>query len=114
MSVPGRWGAQRRPRRNAPEASYQAAIVDLAHRLGYRAFHVHDSRRSESGWPDLVLASVRRRRVVFAELKSERGVVSAKQEWWMRALRVAGLEVHLWRKGEDTLEEIAGVLTEDR
>lgn len=77
------------------EQQWQAQVVELAHLLRWdRVYHTHDSRRSESGFPDLVLV---RERVIFAELKTERGRLSAEQERWLTALSNAGQEVYVWR-----------------
>ena len=37
------------------EEDYQAQIIDLAKKLGWRVYHTRDSRRSEPGFPDLIL-----------------------------------------------------------
>ena len=37
------------------EGEYQQQILDLARTLGWRVFHDYDSRRSEPGFPDLIL-----------------------------------------------------------
>lgn len=81
------------------EAALQAAITELAKACGWRVYHTHDSRRSEPGFPDLVLE--RRRRMIFAELKTERGRLSATQREWLDALRsVPGIQVRLWRPSD--------------
>jgi hypothetical protein len=96
-------------RRNAPvfqgercqlfsdEADFQAQLVSAAKRLGWRVFHDYDSRRSEPGFPDLVLASRTQRRVIFAELKTGSGQLSEEQAWWAVTLSAAGIEYYLWR-----------------
>lgn len=60
------------------------AIRALAKRLDWLVYHTHDSRRSEPGFPDLVL--VRGGRVIFAELKAQRGRVSPAQHVWLERL----------------------------
>jgi len=37
------------------EASFMADVIALAKRHGWRGCHVTNSRKSEAGWPDLVL-----------------------------------------------------------
>lgn len=59
------------------------------------AYHTHDSRRSEPGWPDLVI--VGDNGVLFRELKSKVGRVSKEQRMWMQAMELAGLDVGVWR-----------------
>jgi hypothetical protein len=77
------------------ERDFAAQVADLARALGWRRFHVYDSRRSRHGWPDEVL--VRGLRFVVAELKVETGKPTADQAEWLDALATAGLEVYLWR-----------------
>jgi hypothetical protein len=77
------------------EAQFLAQVRKAAKLLGWATYHVHDSRRSEAGFPDLVLT--RRPRVIFAELKSDRGKVTPQQRAWMDELRACGQEVYLWK-----------------
>lgn len=82
------------------EKEFQQRVVDYARTLNWAAYHTHDSRRSEPGFPDLVL--VRGPRLVFAELKTEIGSTTADQERWLDALcKVEGRpEVFVWRPSE--------------
>ena len=82
------------------EADFQAQLIAAAKRLGWRAYHTRDSRRSECGWPDLVLANPRQGRMLFVELKSEHGQLSEDQAWWIGALTAVGLEVYVWRPAD--------------
>jgi hypothetical protein len=66
------------------EADLQALIEDAAHLHGWLVFHDNDARRNIAGFPDLVL--VNPPRVVFLELKSDKGRVRPEQQRWMRAL----------------------------
>lgn len=77
------------------ERSFQAAVVELATLLGWRCYHVLDSRRCEAGWPDLALW--RPPRFLLAELKTERGRLRPAQERTLAELRACGLEVQIWR-----------------
>ena len=79
------------------ERHFQQAVMDCARLLGWRVYHTFDSRRSNPGFPDLVLV---RDRVVFAELKTERGQLSRDQAEWLDALGAAGAEAHLWRPAD--------------
>jgi hypothetical protein len=67
------------------EAELQQSIIDAAAKLGYRHYHTHDSRRSDYGWPDLVLVHEGKRRVLFIEVKSEKGYCTTEQEAWQDA-----------------------------
>lgn len=89
---PGRGG-----RRGGDERGFLFAVLQLARSSGWRAYHTHDSRRSEPGFPDVVLA--RAGRIVFAELKTKAGRVTAEQRGWLDALRKAkgpAVSVFLW------------------
>ncbi len=76
------------------EDQWQATIMDLAFALQWDAYHTHDSRGSQPGFPDLVLV---RDRVIFAELKTERGRTTAQQYGWQLRLKDAGAETYIWR-----------------
>jgi hypothetical protein len=81
------------------ERDLQALIVTLAKLHGWRTYHTHDSRRSAPGFPDLVL--VRPPRLVFAELKTQRGRISpAQREWFEDLRRCQGVEVYLWKPSD--------------
>lgn len=86
------------------EAQFQAQVVELAEWLGYAWYHAHDSRRSPAGFPDLVLVRPRGRglsaRVIFAELKSQRGRPTDAQHVWLTALIDADAEVYVWRPSD--------------
>jgi hypothetical protein len=80
------------------ERQFMAQVTRLANLLGWKTYHTHDSRRSEAGSPDLVL--VRRPRLIFAELKSERGKATDEQRAWLGELRECGQSVYLWRPSD--------------
>lgn len=80
---------------NISEKDFQSALLDIARVLGYRAYHTHDSRRSEPGFPDIVL--VRGSRLIFAELKTDTGRTTTEQDGWLSALQGTSAEVYVWR-----------------
>lgn len=90
------------------ERQLQDAVITLAGYLGYLVFHPYDSRRSTPGWPDLVI--VGHGRCIVAELKRERGRVSAAQQQWLDALALADIAVHIWRPWHWHSGEIERVL----
>lgn len=79
------------------EKNFQEAVIELAKRNCWKWYHTFDSRKSVSGFPDLVLV---RDRVVWAELKSTHGKTDAAQETWLEVLRGAGQEVYVWRPAD--------------
>lgn len=98
--------ARRRGQRGLPvesEAQWQQKIVQLAGFYQWRVYHTHDSRRSNPGFPDLVL--LRGPELIFAELKGPKTRVTAEQEDWLAALRVVADGVRLY--GELAAETIA-------
>lgn len=80
------------------EAEFQTQIVKLAKALGWRVYH-HDSRRSNSGYPDLTLAKPGVG-VMYVDLKSDNGSLSAAQKDWARDLRDAGEHFHLFHPND--------------
>ncbi len=81
------------------EKQFQAQILQFADLTGWRCYHAFDSRRSQAGFPDLVLC--RPPAIVFAELKSEGGKLRPEQREWLEALgscRTVG--ARLWRPSD--------------
>jgi hypothetical protein len=71
-------------------------VIALARLAGYLVYHTHDSRRSEAGYPDLTITG--KGRIIFAELKSERGRLRPEQSIWLAALaQCPGVEVAMWK-----------------
>jgi hypothetical protein len=123
-SVPGQLGAL------GPvaltEKAFQKLVRDLARRLGWDlVFHaMQPFHAAERGWPDLVLVRTRDRRLIFAELKAERGKLADRQVEVLAMLRSLAMkphapradghwlwpavEVHVWRPSD--YESIVEVL----
>ncbi len=91
------------------EKAFQSQVEQAARASGWYAYHTYSSRRSEPGFPDLVLVNPTRKRTVFAELKTEKGSVSDHQKRWLWALKESGQEAYLWRPS--MWSEIEAVLT---
>lgn len=96
-----------------PEKQLQQDVMDLARRLGWSAYHPWDSRRSACGFPDVTLARASNvgGRVIFAELKTEKGKLTPDQERWLAVLAATGcVETYLWRPSDWSSGEIERVL----
>lgn len=78
------------------EAQLQNCVRDCATLFGWKFYHPWISVKSAAGYPDCTL--VRGDRLIYAELKGERGKVTAAQRAWLAALGgVPGVEVYVWR-----------------
>lgn len=89
------------------ERELSAQVKQLAAVYGWTAYHTWTSVHSAPGFPDWVL--VRPPRLIFAELKRERGKVTAAQQSWLDVLaQLPGVEVFVWRPSD--LTRIAEVL----
>lgn len=80
------------------ENEWMEQVRDLAKLYGWLGYHTHRSDRSDAGFPDLVL--VKGERVVYVELKAEKGRLSPDQKKWLRALVAAGQETAVWRPSD--------------
>ena len=91
------------------ELDFARAVVDLALSCGWKVRQEPPWRAScrkddsAKGFPDLVL--VDSARVLFVELKRQRGRLSGRQEEWKSALEHAArwnqyVEYHIWRPSD--------------
>jgi hypothetical protein len=87
-----------------PEYELQSQIAQLAHILGWEtiAFRPAMTKRGmrtpgtgsmAKGWPDLTLVHAAKQRLIFAELKSDRGAIRPDQE---RVLGVLAKLAGMW------------------
>jgi hypothetical protein len=91
------------------ERDWQKLVVNYARLGGWMYHHELPSQRAhgrwtthaagETGFPDLVLVHPSGQ-IMFVELKTAKGKLSAAQEKWRRRLMDAGLEVHVWRPAD--------------
>ena len=95
------------------EKDFMESIVQLARNTGWMVYHPYDSRRSEPGFPDLVMTKPKR--LVIAEIKTETGKTSPAQDNWLETLRTArGVKVKLWRPSDwPEIERTLGAITQD-
>ena len=77
------------------EAELLAYVREAAGWLGVLCYHTRDSRGSDPGFPDVVLAGPGG--LAIWELKSETGRVSEAQALWIRQLQAAGVDVGVRR-----------------
>lgn len=80
------------------EKQFQSQVVQLAKLCGWWVYHTFDSRRSEHGFPDLVM--VRRKTLIFAELKSESGKLTKEQIDVLGKLEASHPHVFVWRPSD--------------
>ena len=77
------------------EKQFQQQIIQLAHLHGWWCYHTHDSRRSQPGFPDLVL--IRGRSILYRELKTDRGRLTIDQQHVLDLLHIAKADQGVWR-----------------
>jgi len=85
-------------------------VRDLCGLFGWKMYFSWTSIHSPRGFPDLVLANPEQKRVIFAELKTEKGKLTGHQEEWLKALLDCGQECYVWRPAD--IEMIARILRE--
>lgn len=89
------------------EKQFEAQIKEIAKLFDWRYYHTWRSIHSPAGYPDVCM--VRLSRIIYAELKSEKGKVSQKQQEWLDDLLATGkVEVYLWKPSQ--FEEIVEIL----
>ena len=91
------------------EKDLREQVRDLCKIFGWKMSFSWTSIHSPRGFLDLVLANPEQKRVIFAELKNEKGRLTPAQGEWLNALKACGQEVHLWRPAD--IEEIAATLS---
>lgn len=101
------------------ERDFQKQVIDLAKTFGWKVAHFRTAQSQKGHWltpvqadgkgfPDLVM--VKGRRLIFAELKSQRGQLSAEQGDWLSKLALLewgtidepGIHVRVWRPDDWT------------
>jgi hypothetical protein len=109
------------------ETEFQRQVTDLAELLGWSWVHFRSAQTSKGwrtpvsgplgkGWVDLVLVRVRDGRLMFVELKADKGKVSADQAAVLAVLEETahfdvdgpGWSTHVWRPAD--FDEIVKVL----
>src|SRR5688572_13005109 len=81
------------------EKELRQSLVRAAREFGWRVYFTWSSMHSPAGFPDLCM--VRGDRLLFAELKTDKGKVTPEQQAWQDALTASGrAEVYLWRPSD--------------
>ena len=81
------------------EKELQKHIMAAARECGWLVHHQTVALYSAAGLPDLTMC--RPPRLIYAELKGEKGKVTPAQQEWLDTLRqVPGIEVYLWRPAD--------------
>lgn len=87
-------------------------VIELAETwLGWTTVHFRPARTHYGwrtpvqgsmgkGWPDLIL--VRGKRLIAAELKSDKGKLTSEQQDVLALLALAGVETYVWRPADWT------------
>jgi hypothetical protein len=87
------------PAPECDEKHFMADVIKLAKQNGWLVYHTHNSRKSQAGFPDLCM--VRFQRLLFVELKTETGKMTAAQHDWFDAInKVPGTACYLWRPSD--------------
>jgi hypothetical protein len=82
------------------ERAWQSAVVRLLKQHGYAyCYHTFDSRRSPSGFPDVIAVHQEPGHVAYAvELKNNTGQITPTQAAWLEALAgCTGVVAEIWR-----------------
>ncbi len=96
------------------EAEFQRQVMQFAKLHGWRTAHFRKAQRQNGTWLtpvagdgkgflDIVLV---RHRLLFVELKTERGKLTPEQEAWVQALEDADQTVYVWRPSDWKLIEM--------
>ena len=90
------------------ERDLREQIRDLCKLTGFKFYFTWTSIHSPRGMPDLILC--RPPRIIFAELKTEKGQLSDKQKEWVELLSECkgNVECYVWRPSD--IEKIADIL----
>lgn len=97
-----------------PSETTERELLGMVRRLardqGFLVYHTYRSTHSEPGFPDLCLTKPGR--LIFAELKRERGKLTQDQHTWQQALSrsLPGVETYTWRPSD--MPQITTILTQ--
>lgn len=93
------------------EKQFEAQVKDLAKLFGWKYYHTWRSMHSPAGFPDCVIIRLEPiPRLIFAELKSQKGQPTPEQYDWLCLLQGIDVvvETYLWRPSD--IEKVAEIL----
>jgi hypothetical protein len=109
------------PSKPLSEAQFQKQVLALAKLRGWRVAHFKTAQTAKGayvtpvaadgkGFPDLVMVRAEPgfvARLIFAELKADRGRLGPQQLEWIQALAESDAEMYVWRPADwDEIEEV--------
>ena len=103
--------------RDTLESELQSYVIAEALKMGYRAHHEYDSRRSSPGYFDWTLGHLGKNRLIYVEFKAQNAYLSSEQKDWAVILVGAAVcndlspvEVYVWRPSDrdEALDILAG------
>lgn len=80
------------------EKQFQAQVVEAARLYGWWVYHTYDARKSEPGFPDLVL--IRPPELLFWELKTDSGKLTTAQTAVLQKLIACGERAEVMRPSD--------------
>lgn len=80
------------------EEELEEAVRGLCAVYRLSRYHTRNSRKSDSGWPDDVIAGPGG--VLFRELKRQNQGPRPSQDHWLSVLSAAGFDVDVWRPSD--------------
>ena len=93
------------------ESELQYAVADLCLRYRLYHYHTHDSRRSNTGFPDSFIMNCGTGRIMFRELKSAAGRLTPDQRIFGYRARAGGHDWDVWRPADLASGRIARELS---
>ena len=82
------------------ERELQEQVRLMCTQLGLYHYHTHDSRRSNSGFPDSFIMNRRTGRLIWRELKTQYGQITSDQRAVGYALTAGGHDWAVWRPAD--------------
>jgi VRR-NUC domain len=90
------------------EKQFEGRLVEIAEAFGWDHYHPWLSIHSPTGWPDE--AFLKPPQLIFVEVKSEKGKLTERQEYFIGLLRACGQRVYVWRPSDiaEAMEILSG------